>query len=909
MDTVRLLVLGLLLGGSPLAAESPDEVFFLDKVWPLMKEKCMGCHGDRPDKIKGEYDMRSYAGMLKGGESGDVAIVKGKPEASPFFIALTWEDEDLQMPPKENDRLTDDQVAVMREWIARGAPYTDPNVKREIAWGDVSEDGMVVKTRGGLSDAWTYRRYEVDGLWAYQPITKPTPPDKSVHPVDAFVNSRLADAGLKPAGRADKLNLLRRATFALTGLPPTANEALAFTKDDSGDAFNKTVDRLLRSSHYGEKMAQHWLDVVRYADTSGFSNDFERPTAWRYRDYVVRSFNADKPYNQFVREQIAGDELPNVGKDGAIAAGFLRMGPWEHTGMSVAAETRQLFLDDVTHSTGVTFLAQQLRCAKCHDHKFDPIPTHDYYSFQALFATVQFADRDLPFLKGENVSQMTRGKERLAQRLANADNRAKYVEQQVQKLVEQEIARRGGSVSDAERKAIYDKANADQTTAVKKATRKQKAYYEREGKRYEPYAYTVYNGPERVVVSHKPVMHMPSKKQMAGPAQDIYILTGGSIEAPSARVDPDVLSVVNGFAEAHSALPKLTMPKGMSGRRTALAEWIVDPANPLTARVMVNRVWQHLFSGKALVGTPNDFGKMGKRPTHPELLDYLATWFMENGWSVKKLQRFIMASDTYQRAADPVDDTVGEKDGGNALLSYFPPRRLQAEELRDGMLAVTGELNREAGGPGTFPQINWEVAFQPRLVMGTIAPVYQPSPKRRERHRRALYHFRYRSISDPMLEVFNRPGSEMACDTRDETIIAPQAFALFNSEFVHDRALALAAVIHKNNPSLQGQITGIYRRLFGRVPDAEEIALCRSQFDDRLAYHRTVTPEEEELPQTVERVSVEELTGEPFVMVEELDNLKNYERDLKPWDVSPEVRALAEVCLVLLNSNEFAYVY
>jgi mono/diheme cytochrome c family protein len=887
-----------------------DEELFIDKVYPLMKEKCLACHGDRPDKIKGGYDMRTYKGLLAGGDSGEAAIVKGRPDQSPFFVALTWADEDLQMPPKENDRLDKAELAVFREWIERGAPWSDPNVKRALAWGDVSDDGMVVRTRGGLDDSWTYRRYAVDGLWAYQPIAKIESPRADVHPVDAFVDARLTEAGVKVAPRAEKLDLLRRATFGLTGLPPTPAEVKAFLDDGRPDAFDGVVDRLLGSSHYGEKMAQHWLDVVRYADTSGFSNDFERPTAWRYRDYVVRSFNSDKPYDQFVREQLAGDELSGAGPEGQIAAGFLRMGPWEHTSMSVAAETRQQFLDDVTHSVGVTFLGQQLRCCKCHDHKFDPLPTQDYYSFQALFATVQFADRSLSFLENENTRQMATGKARLQRRMKNANNRDKYLEQQVQNIVARQLQEKGPKgMSGEERKQAYELAMKDQKIAVGKATRKQKMYYEREGKRYEPYAFTVYNGPARVAMSTKPIMAMPKPAQRKGKPEAIHVLTGGSIESPAQEVSPNILSVVGGFASPDSSLTKSTFSEGMRGRRAALANWIVDRENPLTARVMVNRVWQHLFSGQALAGTPNDFGKMGKQPTHPELLDYLARWFMDNGWSVKKLQRFIMASETYQRAAAPVDPEVTQTDGANQWLSYFPPRRLQAEELRDGMLAITGELNREQGGPGTFPEINWEVAFQPRLVMGTIAPAYQPSPTRAERHRRALYHFRYRSLADPLLEVFNRPGSEMACDVRDETIIAPQAFALFNSEFVHNRALALAALAQKNGAAFPQRLNIVYRRLFGRTPSAKEAAVFKNHFERTLEHHRASTPVEEPLPLTVERESVEELTGEPFVMVEELDNLKNYERDLKPWDVNAETRALAEVCLVLLNSNEFSFLY
>jgi hypothetical protein len=300
---------------------------------------------------------------------------------------------------------------------------------------------------------------------------------------------------------------------------------------------------------------------------------------------------------------------------------------------------------------------------------------------------------------------------------------------------------------------------------------------------------------------------------------------------------------------------------------------------------------------------------MGKRPTHPELLDWLAVWFTEHGWSLKQLHRLILTSAAYQQSGHHPDmDKLHQADPNNDLLAYFPPRRLAAEEIRDAMLAVSGEFNPEMGGPGIFPEINWEVALQPRHIMGSVAPAYQPSPQPRQRNRRTLYAFRYRNLADPMLEVFNRPGSEISCERRDETTVTPQVFALYNSAFAHDRALALAATLEKQAGELDGRVREAIRRCYGRAPDAEEIAMCCAHVEKMAAYHRAHEPKPVALPARVKRKMVEEMTGEEFEWEEELEGMTNYRRDLKPWDVAPSTRALADLCLVLLNSNEFLYV-
>jgi hypothetical protein len=320
----------------------------------------------------------------------------------------------------------------------------------------------------------------------------------------------------------------------------------------------------------------------------------------------------------------------------------------------------------------------------------------------------------------------------------------------------------------------------------------------------------------------------------------------------------------------------------------ALARWIASKDNPLTARVIINRIWQQHF-GTGLVATPNNFGKMGARPTNPELLDYLAGSFMDNGWSIKKLHRLILTSSTYQRAD-------------------FPPRRLAAEEIRDAMLLASGELNDEMGGPGVFPELNWEVAHQPRHIMGSVAPAYQPSATPRQRNRRTIYAFRYRTLADPMLEVLNRPGSELSCERRDETTVTPQAFALFNSAFAHQRALAMAADLRKQHPNLKSQISDAFRRIYARDATADELQRASAHVARMLDHHRAHIPTATTLPSKVSRHMVEEMTGEDVAWDESLDGMSYYQRDLTPADADPETRALAELCLVLLNSNEFLYV-
>jgi len=867
--TIALMVLGF---QTAMAVEKvAADVLFARKIQPLFKTKCLACHGEDPKKLKGELDVRSLAGLLKGGESEEPSIVPGKPEQSPLYLAVTREHEDdwSAMPPKENDKLTAKQVDYVKQWIVAGAPW--PNAKRIVEimrtpdpWGE--PEGVTVKTSGGLDAAWTSRKYDPQKLWSYQPVKKPQPPANG-HPIDAFINARLPK-GLKPGPRAGAVALIRRVTYNLTGLPPTPKETFEFVaawKKNPNAAWGALIDQLLASPHYGEQMARHWLDVVRYADSAGFSNDYPRPHAWRYRDYVVRAFNADKPYDQFVREQIAGDELKPNDADHVIATGFLRMGPWEHTAMSVKAVTRQQYLDDVVNSVGVTFLATELRCAKCHDHKFDPIPTKDFYRMQAVFGSLSFQDRKLPWQKFENLSGL------------KAD-RMRY-----QRLQKTKAIRSITTLPEADR-PVQEFDKDSERIGHGKVNNKRRQQLNYQLKRGNPLAFSVANGEN----------------------DRIHILKGGSIESPQAEVSPGVLSLFTG-SEKGAAVTTET-----NGRRTELAQWIAIKDNPLTARVIVNRVWQWHF-GQAIAGNPNNFGGTGKRPTHPELLDWLAATFTEEGWSIKKLHRHILTSATYQRAvAHPAPEILAKLDPNGNSYASFAPRRLTAEELRDAMLAVSGELNRAIGGIPAHPEINEEVAMQPRHIMGSVGPAYQADPKPAQRNRRTLYAERIRTLSDPMLEVFNKPGPDVSCERRDTATIAPQAFTLMNSPINHARALVFAARLEKEKPgNLNLQIVRAFQLVYQRQPLSAEMKACRDHIAKSLAHHKATKPVKVEPPKYVIRQMVEEMTGLDFWWVEDLDiySSNTYVPDLKPWDVKPHTRALAELCLVLFNSNEFVYVY
>ncbi|MFN7933820.1 MAG: PSD1 and planctomycete cytochrome C domain-containing protein [Bryobacteraceae bacterium] len=808
-------------------------VLFRDVVQPALKIDCVGCHGE--GQVMGKLDLRTRDGMLAGGGRG-AAIVPGEASRSLLYQALVGNGA-LQMPPGgAAKRLPGEVIAAVKEWIDGGAPWTAETAKKK----------------------WDYK---AEDLWAFQPVKKPAVPAGAANPVDAFLMAKMRVKGVKAAGEADRRTLIRRASIDLTGLPPTPEDVDAFVADRRADAWSRLVDRLLASPRYGERWGRHWLDVVRYADTSGYSNDFERPNAWRYRDYVIRSFNGDKPYDQFVREQIAGDEMDAANGEYRIATGFLRTGPWEHTAMSVEAVTRQMFLDDVTNSVSQTFLGLTLGCARCHDHKFDPLPTKEYYQVQAVFATTEFARPRVPFLAAENTHDLALGK-------ANMQAIAGKTQEHFDRL-----------------KPRQNELTGEQFEEFK-LYQKHMQLYKESLDRFEAKAFAVSSGPLDGFTDGGNNMKYAPLAKYAAPA--VHVLPGGNVQSPAEKVEPGLISVVGNPVE---------IPRTVGGRRLALARWIADGKNPLTARVMVNRIWQYHF-GKGIAGDSNNFGKMGAKPSHPELLDWLAATFVEQGWSVKAMHRLIMNSEAYRRASGASDE----------LLAAFPARRAEAEVIRDSILAVSGELSLEAGGPGVFPQINEDVVRQPRHAMGSLQPAYHPSPLKRQRNRRTVYTFQQRSLIDPMVDVFNGPSLDLSCDRRESSTVPTQAFALFNGQFVHDMALAMAARVEKEAQGVPGQVERAFRLVYGRAPSAEERALALAHVSKQTAYHKAHAPAAKAEKKPLVHQITSELTGEKSTFVQ-LDDPAPYEENLAARDVGAATRALADLALVLLNSNEFVYVY
>ncbi len=946
-----LLVAAALLSGPPAnsAALTPAdaEALFVRRVRPLLQEKCLSCHGRDEEKIKGGLDLRTLESSLDGGDSLKPSIAAGKPDQSPLYLAVTREHADWEaMPPKENDALTGQQRAYLHDWIAAGAPWPDAARTQELLaqkdrWS--VEDGIAVPTSGGLSDDWTQRRYKAEDVWAFQPLRKPAVPSAAPNPIDAFLQQALAAAQLTPAPAADARTFIRRATLDLTGLPPTPEEVAAFetaSRRDPQAATRDLVDRLLASPHYGEQMARHWLDVVRYADSSGFANDFARGNAWRYRDYVVRAFNADKPYDAFIREQIAGDELAPEHPEALVATGFLRMGPWELTGMEVPKVARQRFLDDVTDSVGQVFLAQPLQCARCHDHKFDPVPTKDYYRFQAVFGTTQMAERPAAFLPEENTGGFEERKyleqraDHYRRELARLDAgslaaaRAWYAERRIDPadfdLALRELqgtkTKRGREAGFNEVRAALMRRGVPEDRIPPKAVgftpedygheriaRKGLERIRWELDRYEPLAFAAYSGrtPELKAVLNP--LRMPAQRMTQGELEQTHILTGGDPFANGAPVVPGVLSAATMLGGMAPELANI--PGEITGRRAALAAWVASPGNPLTARTYVNRVWLWHF-GRALAGNPNNFGANGRKPTHPELLDWLAATFIEGGWSTKAVHRLIMTSAAYARASvHPEPKQVAERDPEGTRYAVFRPRRLAAEELRDAFLAVSGELNRTLGGVPVRPEMNREAALQPRQVMGTFAEAWQPSPTPGQRHRRSLYALKLRGQLDPFMEVFNAPSPDLSCEARDASTVTPQVFSLFNSEATLNRAVAWAARLARETSSREQAVQRAFALAFGRAPGASEITASLAHWEAMTARHRTMTVAKTAVPREVVREAVEENTGEKFTFVEPLEIAPDFVPDLQLADVPPETRGLAELCLVLLNANEFAYVY
>lgn len=950
---VSLSLIGLVAdgGSSALAADSAASASreFTLKVLPLLKAKCFACHGDDPAKIKGDLNLLTREGMLKGGENSKQVLAPGKAGESDLYLSVTWQNEDLEMPPKENDRLTPEQVALVKAWIDAGAPWpSEEEQKKHVAWERSqveTAEGVILNTSGGLSESWTYRRYQPDDVWAFRPVkVDPKIAGQSASPsqvIDTLHRGKLAAAGQKPAPQAEPGTLIRRASFDLIGLPPTPEEVAAFVsdcKEDRAMAWDALIDRLLASPHYGERWAQHWFDVVRYADTGGMANDYERSNLWRYRDWVIRAFNDDMPYDRFVREQIAGDELADraalkrlggdekqfaeIRRQGdyseeearmVVATGFLRLGPWDNA-MVTDEEARQIFLDDLVNAVGQTFLGTTMRCFKCHDHKFDPLPTRDYYRMYAALAGTQMAERPLRFTEGENLAGFAENEAHVRRMLDFARGEKGKLVAERETAAKQWYAEHQLPYKDNEaRKNDPDEMKPPRNVGMDyvaegqlKVREQDEWIWERSLERFEPMVQSVYDGaPGKKAWNAARKLRMPEVVDVSWQPEN-FIYSGGALSAPGEKVQPGVLSALKLRAEGHETDPYLLSEK-VNERRLGLANWIAQPGNVLTTRAIVNRVWQHHF-GKAIAANPNNLGAKGAKPTHPEILDFLADDFVKYGWTLKRLHKFIMLSQAYQMSAQhPQMDALKEKDPNNDLLAFFPTRRLSAEEMRDAMLRITGELNPALGGLPAFPEINMEVALQPRMIQFSLAPSYQPSLTPRERNRRSIYAYRVRGQADPFMEVFNKPGPNESCEQRDAASVSPQAFTLLNSDMMTDRSIAFALLVESEAKTPEAQIELACQLAFGRSPSTTESARLTKYLSEMRGYHEGSKPGQVNYPTRVTRSLVEEFSGKTFEYQEILPAFENYTPDKKSADVNPKTRALADLCLLLLNSHEFVY--
>jgi Protein of unknown function (DUF1553)/Protein of unknown function (DUF1549)/Planctomycete cytochrome C len=783
-----------------------DAEYYTKTVRPVLEKNCFACHSHAAKKAKGGLMLDSHDALVKGGVTG-AAFDSRHPEQSLIAKAIGYEDEDLRMPPK--GKLADADRAILDAWLKRGAPFA----------------GEIKHTKsGGITD-------EDRNWWAYRPVVavEPAPVADArwnADPIDRFLYARLAREGLRPTAPADRASLLRRVTFDLIGLPPTPEEIDAFVRDRDPKAFETRVDKLLASPRYGERMARRWLDLARYGESDGFRLDAYRSSAWRYRDWVIAAFNRDMPYDEFVREQLAGDQIRPDDRDARIATGFLAGGIYEYNQSDVRDQCNNM-VNELVDLTGDVFLAQGIGCAKCHDHKFDPILQKDYFRLRAFFEptiVLQEADVSTPAER-----------EAYERKLAAWREATKQIREEIEvfeiphrkTVTSYLIGRFPKDVQPIFAKSAKERSPYEQQI-VTLASRQIDYFMEHLDARLTKAA-----DKDRYKELHQQLAKFDALKPEPLPRAHL-VRDVGSVAPPtqfgkrSETVAPGYLTVID------PGLASVTPTETSTGRRRALADWIASPTNPLTARVLVNRIWQQHF-GRGLTASTSDFGRLGAQPTHPELLDWLADTFVKDGWSIKKLHRRIVISAAYRQAtASAAAEMALKKDPENLLLWRGSTRRLEAEQIRDALLAVTGKLDVAAGGPSVEP----------------MAP------------RRSIYIKIRRNTHDPMLDVFDWPEGITSTAERNVTTTASQALLMLNSDFMRTQAAALAHRVEKDEPD--ARIDRLFRLLFGRHATDEERSRCATFLEDQAT----------RLPAGADRNHA----------------------------------VLVDLCLTLLNANEFLYV-
>ncbi len=757
---------------------SSSDRFFFERVRPLLASRCWSCHG--PDKAEGGLRLDSREAAIKGGDTGP-ALVPGEPDQSLMLMAIKRTHKVLEMPPKE--KLSTSDIDTLDRWIQDGAPWPAalaPSTAAPAARGEQIGDAWS-DSRNPIVQLFGGQRLE---LWSLKAVNRPDVPevrqsDWAKHDLDRFMLARLEKENASLPEMTDDRALARRLYFDLTGLPPTAQQVadfkMAVARSGAAEAIAALIDELLASPRFGEHFARMWLDVVRYSDSNGFDWDEFRPQAWRFRDYVVRSFNADKPFDQFIREQLAGDELfdgpPDTAaeQDSLIATGYLRLGPHDNAAKLFDEEDRSRaeLLADVTETTGAAFLGLTLSCCRCHDHKYDPLSQADHYRFRAFFAAMQFAD-ELPLdLAAEQVA-IREHNERLDTQIKPLREKLDALpkdDESARKELEQQIKR----IDDERRSFTRGLLMTDHT--------------------------------ENIAATQ--------------------VLFQGDHKSPRDAVDAGFFSVF----DPQSATITKSINARTSGRRLTLANWIASPENPLTARVFVNRVW-HSLMGRPLVETPNDFGLAGSRPEDAALLDWLACEFRRQGWSVKQLVRQIATSATYQQAPSFANGRFG---------SRFP-RRLSAEQLRDSLLFVSGLLTPKADGPPIWPDLPTEVLLSNPAFLDDNAEktkAWYPSPKP-EQYCRSLFLVQKRNTRLPLMESFDLPDNSTPCARCEVSTVAPQALTLLNSPLAVEAARAFAKrVENEAGKKPESQIQRAFELALQRPPDEFELEACQLLLSER----------------------------------------------------------------------------
>jgi cell division protein FtsB len=759
---------------APSASAQTDNSFFESKVRPILVNRCGECHGEK--KQKSSLQLTTRAGALKGGEHGPV-LVPGDAARSRLIQAVR-RDGELKMPPGDENKLSGVEVEVLAKWVAQGAPWPED---RSVA---------------DAADATKH--------WAFQPVRKVAPPrvqdtSWSHGPIDRFILAKLEEKRLTPASDADKRVLLRRLTFDLTGLPPSPEEVEAFQRDDSPAAIERVVDRLLASRQFGERWGRHWLDVARYADSNGSDENFTYYDAWRFRNYVIEAFHKDKPFDQFVREQIAGDLLPAAGQaqrdEQITGTGFLVVGP-KIIGGGDKEQSRMDAVDEQIDTVGKAFLGLTLGCARCHDHKFDPIPTTDYYALAGIFDSTQTVHGQLLHrkdLSGWNLRPLGPDGDRLYADWKAYDDKLEDLKKQRAKLQTQ--------LADLKKKAKAADKESEEAAAAQQEIEK----LEESSKSLAAEIKQLSDNPPP-----KPPLAMAVSDRPA--IADTWVRVRGDAHRRGAIVP-------RGFVRAVGHVARSEIPARQSGR-LELAEWLVDPANPLTARVAVNRIWHHLF-GAGLVRTVDDFGHQGEPPSHPDLLDYLAARFVAVDWSVKRMIREIVLSHTYQLSATHRDEAF-RVDPENRLLGRTNRRRLDVESLRDSLLAISGQLD--------LSPAEATASHLPDQATGVNDKPHKPFESRR----RSIYLPVIRNDLRPEFTLFDFADPQTVSGRRSQTTVAPQALFLLNSDLLRDSArhIAQKLIDRAGRGDEKDLVCAAFLEVFGRAPSAGELRFARAYLAD-----------------------------------------------------------------------------